>query len=85
MDVMVFKNGHKHLVIGCVVAGRHADHTHNPHARDIEESKGGGDPQRPPDLVPAHQRAAGDGQRMVHVPDQHRSHEVTAGIFRYCW
>lgn len=66
-----------------MVEGRHADHSHNPHARDIEESKSGGDAQRPPDLVPAHSRAAGDGQRMVHVSDKHRPHEVTTWIPRY--
>lgn len=69
------------MVAGCVAARGHADHSDDTHARDIEKQEGRSHPQRPQDLVPAHPRAPGDGQRVVHVPNQHGPDEESAGVF----
>lgn len=65
---------------GRLGARRHADHPQHPSQRHHAEPAHRADAQRPPQLVPAHQRGGGVGSRVVHVPGEHGSHEIPKGL-----
>lgn len=73
------------FIAGGVVAGGHSDYLDNSQPRDHEKPQDWREPLRPQDLVPPHQGDPGDGQGVVHVPDQHWPHEESSRFSRCCW
>lgn len=78
------------LTVLCVYAdslveGRYADDPDYSRSRDHQEPPDSCDSQWPPDMVPAHQRRAPSGPRLVHVSDKHWPHEESGRLLRCRW
>jgi hypothetical protein len=69
-------------IAGGVAESGHTNYSHHSQSRNYEESSYCGHPQRAQDMVPPHTRRPGIGQGLVHVPDQHGSHEKPNWISR---
>lgn len=73
------------LFAGRLVEGGHSNDSDNSHARDNEESQNRCHAQRTSHMVPSHKGNKGIGQGMVHVSDQHGSHEEPSWVSGCGW
>ena len=63
---------------------RHPDHIDDPQQRDNSEPSHLSDPPFRSQMVPQHPEGTGERPRVVHVPDQHGSHDPQVRISRGC-
>lgn len=65
--------------------GRHPDNPDHTQSRDYEKPSHRRHPYGASELVLAYSGHKRNGHGLVHVPNQHGSHEEPSGILECCW